>query len=90
MSPTRLSNYGLGRGPRARPVGRPGTARNSNNTGLFELGPGQAGRPEYTPILMTYKPLIPQSTHNLQTPRTVAHVWPARSPTDDTLMTYRD
>jgi hypothetical protein len=32
-------------------MGRPGTARNSNNTGLFGLGPGRAGRPECTPIL---------------------------------------
>jgi hypothetical protein len=40
MSPARLSNYVPGRGP----------ARNSNNMGLFELGPGQAGLPEYTPI----------------------------------------
>jgi hypothetical protein len=30
MSPARLSNYGPGRGSRARPVGRPGTAWNSN------------------------------------------------------------
>jgi hypothetical protein len=51
MSPARLSNYGLGRGPMARPMGRPGTAWNSNNTGLFGLGPGWAGRPECTPIL---------------------------------------
>jgi hypothetical protein len=63
MSPARLSNYGLGRGPRARSMGRPGTARhdpkfkragparNSNNTGLFGLGSGRAGRPECTPII---------------------------------------
>jgi hypothetical protein len=51
MSPTRLSNYGPGHGPRARSVGRPspkfkrsGPARNSNNTGLFGLGPGRAAR----------------------------------------------
>jgi hypothetical protein len=48
MSPARLSNYGPAwHGPkfkRARP------ARNSNKTGLFGLGPGQARRPECTPI----------------------------------------
>jgi hypothetical protein len=52
MSPARLSNYGPDHGPRDRPVGRAGTVRNSNNTGLFGLGPGRAGRPEYTPIPM--------------------------------------
>jgi hypothetical protein len=41
MSPARLSNYGPGHGP----------TRNSNNTGLFGLGPGRAGRPECTPIV---------------------------------------
>jgi hypothetical protein len=40
MSPARLSNYGPGRGPRARPMGQSGMARNSNNTGLFGLGSG--------------------------------------------------
>jgi hypothetical protein len=53
MSPARLSNYGPGRGPRARhgpKFKRAGPARNSNNTGLFGLGPGRAGRPECTPI----------------------------------------
>jgi hypothetical protein len=58
MSPARLSNYGSGRGPRARLVGRlspkfkrvePG--RNSYNTDLFGLGPSRAGRPECTPII---------------------------------------
>jgi hypothetical protein len=29
---------------------RAGSTRNSNNTGLFGLGPGRAGRPECTPI----------------------------------------
>jgi hypothetical protein len=50
MSLTRLSNYEPGRGPRARPVGRPGTARNSNGTGQPEIqtiwvfsGLGRAG-----------------------------------------------
>jgi hypothetical protein len=43
MSPARLSNYVSSRGPRARPVGWPDTARNSNNTGLFGLGPGPSG-----------------------------------------------
>jgi hypothetical protein len=50
MSPTRLSNYGPGRGPRARPMGRPGTARNSNGPGRPEIqtirafsGLGRAG-----------------------------------------------
>jgi hypothetical protein len=50
MSPTRLSNYGPGRGPRARPLGRPGTARNSNGPGRPEIqtirafsGLGRAG-----------------------------------------------
>jgi hypothetical protein len=37
MSPARLSNYGLGRGLRARPVGRPGTTRNSNGPGRPEI-----------------------------------------------------
>jgi hypothetical protein len=53
MSPTRLSNYGPGRGPRARPMGRPGTTRNSNGPGqpeiqtiraFFGLGLGRAAR----------------------------------------------
>jgi hypothetical protein len=56
MSPTRLSNYGLGRGPRARPMGRPGTTQNSYGpdwpeiqtirafTGLGRAGPGRADR----------------------------------------------
>jgi hypothetical protein len=50
MSPARLSNYGPGRGPRARPMGRPGTARNSNGPGRAEIqilrafsGLGRAG-----------------------------------------------
>jgi hypothetical protein len=50
MSPARLSNYGPGRGPRARPMGRPSMARNSNNTGLSGLG--RVGRPECTPIVL--------------------------------------
>jgi hypothetical protein len=37
MSPARLSNYGPGRGPRGRPMGRPGTARNSNGPGRPEI-----------------------------------------------------
>jgi hypothetical protein len=37
MSPTRLSNYGSGRGPKARPMGRPGTTRNSNGSGRPEI-----------------------------------------------------
>jgi hypothetical protein len=37
MSPTRLSNYVSGRGPRARPVGRPGTTRNLNRLDLPEI-----------------------------------------------------
>jgi hypothetical protein len=60
MSPTHLSNYGLGRGSRARHVGRhdpkfkrAGPARNSNNTGLFGLGPGWVGRPECTRIVLS-------------------------------------
>jgi hypothetical protein len=64
MSPTRLSNYGPGRGPRARPVGRPGTARNSNGSGWPKIqtirafsgfGPGRAGWPECTPIMVTIR-----------------------------------
>jgi hypothetical protein len=43
MSPTRLSNYVPGRGPRARPMGRPGTARNSNESGRPEIQTSQAG-----------------------------------------------
>jgi hypothetical protein len=50
MSPARLSNYGLGRGPRARSMGRPGTTRNSNGPGRPEIqtirafsGLGRAG-----------------------------------------------
>jgi hypothetical protein len=63
MSPTRLNNYMLGSGPRARPVGRPGTAQNSNGSGqpeiqtiraFFGLGPNRAGQPECTPIPTTY------------------------------------
>jgi hypothetical protein len=57
MSPTRLSNYGPGHGPMARPMGRPGTAQNSNGLGRPEiqtirafLGLGRAGRPECTTI----------------------------------------
>jgi hypothetical protein len=59
MSPARLSNYGSGRGSRARHVGRHGPkfkrvgpVQNSNNTGLFGLGPGRVGRPECTPIVL--------------------------------------
>ena len=50
MSPARLSNYGPGRGPRARPMGRPGTTQNSNGPGRPEIqtirafsGLGRAG-----------------------------------------------
>jgi hypothetical protein len=54
MSPTRLSNYGLGRGPRARP----GMAQNSNGLGRPKIQTIQAfsglGRPEYTPIPLSY------------------------------------
>jgi hypothetical protein len=57
MSPARLSNYGPGRGPRARPMGRPGTTQNSNGPARPEIqtirafsGLGRAGRPECTPI----------------------------------------
>jgi hypothetical protein len=57
MSPTRLSNYVSAHWPRARPVGRPGpkfkwagSARNSNNMGLFRLGPCRDRRSECTPI----------------------------------------
>jgi hypothetical protein len=42
MSPTRLSNYGPGRGARARPMGRPGTTRNSNGPGRPEIQTIQA------------------------------------------------
>jgi hypothetical protein len=42
MSPARLSNYGPGRGPRARPMGWPGTARNSNGPGRPEIQTIQA------------------------------------------------
>jgi hypothetical protein len=59
MSPARLSNYVSDRGPRARPVGRPGTTRNSNGLGRPEIqtiwafsGLGQAGRPECTRIVV--------------------------------------
>jgi hypothetical protein len=53
MSPARLSNYGPGRGPAQHgpKFKQTGLAQNSNNTGLFGLGPGRAGRPECTPIL---------------------------------------
>jgi hypothetical protein len=51
MSPERLSNYGPGRGPRARPMGRPNTVQNSNNTDIFGFGPGRARWPEYTPTV---------------------------------------
>jgi hypothetical protein len=37
MSPACLSNYGPGRGSRARPVGRPDSARNSNGSGRPEI-----------------------------------------------------
>jgi hypothetical protein len=57
MSPARLSNYVSGRGPRARPVGQPDMAQNSNGSGQPEIqtirafsGLGRAGRPECTPI----------------------------------------
>jgi hypothetical protein len=57
MSPARLSNYVSGRGPRTRPVGRPGTTQNSNGPGRLEIqtiqafsGLGRAGWPECTPI----------------------------------------
>jgi hypothetical protein len=42
MSPTRLSNYVLGHGPRARPVGWLSPARNLNGSCDFGfgLGPG--------------------------------------------------
>jgi hypothetical protein len=50
MSPSRLSNYGPGRGRRARPMGRPDTTRNSNGPGRPEIqtiwafsGLGRAG-----------------------------------------------
>jgi hypothetical protein len=54
MSPTRLSNYGPGRGPRARPMGLSGMAQNSNKSGqpkiqtiqaFSGLGPSGAGGP---------------------------------------------
>jgi hypothetical protein len=55
MSPARLSNYGPGRGPRVRPMGRPGP--NSNGSGQPEIqtirafsGLGRTGQPECTPI----------------------------------------
>jgi hypothetical protein len=37
ISPARLSNYVPGRGPRARPVGWPGTTPNSNRSGQPEI-----------------------------------------------------
>jgi hypothetical protein len=37
MSPARLSNYVSSRRSRARPVGRPGTARNSNGSEQPEI-----------------------------------------------------
>jgi hypothetical protein len=40
-------------------MGRPDTTRNSNNTGLFGLGPGRAGRPECTPIGSSFPPGLP-------------------------------
>jgi hypothetical protein len=59
MSPVHLSNYGPRRGPRARPVGRPDTARNSNGLGRPKIetiwafsGLGRAGRPKCTSILL--------------------------------------
>jgi hypothetical protein len=45
MSLTRLSNYVLDHGPRARPVGRPEIQTIRAFSGL-----GRAGRPECTPI----------------------------------------
>jgi hypothetical protein len=63
MSPARLTNYGPGRGPRARPIGRPCMARNSNGPGRHEIqtirafsGLGRAGRSEYTPIVVGCPP----------------------------------
>jgi hypothetical protein len=58
MSPTRLSNYVSGYGPRVRPVSRP--AQLEIQSGRpdpkfkqyepFGFGPGRVGRSEYTPI----------------------------------------
>lgn len=50
MIPAHLSNYGPSCGPRARPVSRPGTIQNSNETGLSGLG--RAGQFECTPIFI--------------------------------------
>jgi hypothetical protein len=44
MSPTRLSNYVLGCGPRARPVGCPSPTQNLNGPGHFGLGLDRATR----------------------------------------------
>jgi hypothetical protein len=67
MSPARLSNYGPGRGPRARPLGRPGTARNSNGSGRPEIqtirafsGLGRAGPGD--PNVHLYSSLSPLSS----------------------------
>jgi hypothetical protein len=51
---------GGGLGPWAGPARpeRAGPVQNSNNTGLFGLGPGQAGRPECTPIIGDWGPVV--------------------------------
>jgi hypothetical protein len=68
MSPARLSNYVPGRGPRARPVGRPSTARNSNGLAWPKIqtirsfsGLGWTGRPECTPIVERWHTLHTRS-----------------------------
>jgi hypothetical protein len=68
MSPTRLSNYGPGRVPRARPMGRSGPARNSNGLDRPEIqtirvfsGLGRAGRPEMYTYNCDCEPTLAQS-----------------------------
>jgi hypothetical protein len=55
MSPARLSNHASGRGPTQHDpkFKRVGPGRNSNNTGIFGLGPDRVGRPECTPIVLS-------------------------------------
>jgi hypothetical protein len=69
MSPTRLSNYGSGRGPARHDLKfkRVGPARNSNNMGLFGLRPGRAARMyTYTPaLLMSGRGFEPHLLHRI-------------------------
>jgi hypothetical protein len=82
MSPARLSNYVSGRGPRTRPVGRPGTTQNSNGPGRLEIqtiqafsGLGRAGWPECTPIAPPAAPARAQAPGPSR-----PHPWPSCLP----------